>query len=84
MLPSDRAANLVEAFEVLQRLRLRYQLWQVNHGEQPSDVLVLDELSSIDRGMLQQAVREVAAAQRRMDNVSQYVPVEAWGALPET
>ena len=84
MLPSDRAANLVEAFEVLQRLRLRYQLWQVNHGEQPSDVLVLDELSSIDRGMLQQAVREVAAAQRRMDNVSQYVPVEAWGAQPET
>lgn len=80
MLPRARAANLIEAFEVLQRLRLRYQLWQVSHGEPASDVLVLDELSPIDRGMLQQAVREVAAAQRRMDNVSQYVPIEAWTA----
>lgn len=84
MLPRDRAANLVAAFEVLQRLRLRYQLWQVSHGAQPTDVLVLDELSSIDRGMLQQAVREVAAAQRRMDNVSQYVPIEHWTAPEES
>ena len=83
MLPAARAANLVEAFLVLQRLRLRYQLNQRRHGIRPTDQLVLDGLSPIDRSLVQQAVREVAAAQRRMDNVSQYVPIESWTA-PES
>ena len=32
-----RRANLIEAFEVLQRLRLRYQLLQLQAGERPTD-----------------------------------------------
>jgi len=80
MLPATRAANLVEAFQVLQRLRLRYQLNQLRHGIRPTDLMVLDDLSPIDRSLVQQSVREVAAAQRRMDNVSQYVPIESWTA----
>jgi CBS domain-containing protein len=78
MLPAERATTLIEAFQVLQRLRLHYQLHQLRQGHQPSDQLVVDRLSAIDRSMVQQAVREVAAAQRRMDNVSQYVPINAW------
>ncbi len=78
MLPEDRAQILIEAFDVLQRLRLRYQLLQIQRGEQPSDLLTLDRLSPIDRSIVTQAVREVAAAQRRMDNVSQYVPIGHW------
>lgn len=80
MLPASMAANLIEAFTVLQRLRLRYQLLQVQRGERPTDLLQLDELSPIDRSLVHQAVREVSAAQRRMDNVSQYVPIESWTA----
>ena len=82
MLPDEQARTLIEVFEVLQRLRLRYQLRQYQAGERPSDVLVLDRLSPIDRSVIAQAVREIAAVQRRMDNVSHYVAVEEW-ASPE-
>ena len=82
MLPEDQATTLVEVFEVLQRLRLRYQIAQHQRGEQPSDLLAMAEVSPLDRSVIAQAVREVSAVQRRMDNVSLYVPAEAW-ALPE-
>jgi CBS domain-containing protein len=78
MLPAATATNLIEAFRVLQRLRLRSQLLQVQQGETPTDQLIVDRLSPIDRSMVDQAVREVAAAQRRMDNISLYVPIDAW------
>ncbi len=84
MLPARRARNLIEAFEVLQHLRLRYQLLAVSQGRAPSDVLVLESLTPIDRSMVTQAVREVAAAQRRMDNIAQYVPIDAWTSPEET
>ena len=78
ILPDEQANNLIEAFEVLQQLRLRYQLEQYERTEKPSDLLVRDRLSPIDRSMLAQAVHEIAAVQRRMDNVAVYVPAEAW------
>jgi len=81
MLPQDQATTLVEVFEVLQRLRLRYQIAQHQRGERPTDVLSMDQVSPIDRSVIAQAVREVSAVQRRMDNISLYVPAEAW-ALP--
>jgi CBS domain-containing protein len=81
MLPQHQADTLVEVFEVLQRLRLRYQIQQHQRGEPPSDVLEMDRVSPIDRSVIAQAVREVAAAQRRMDNVSHYVPAEAWASF---
>lgn len=83
MLPAATAANLEEAYRLLQRLRLRAQLLQIQQGEQPTDQLALDRLSPIDRSMVHQAVREVAAAQRRMDNISLYVPIDAWTAPEE-
>ena len=38
MLPAEAASTLIEVFDVLQRLRLRYQLRQYQAGEQPTDV----------------------------------------------
>jgi CBS domain-containing protein len=78
MLPDDRAATLIEVFDVLQRLRLRYQLRQHQAGERPSDVLDLHEVSPIDRSVIAQAVREIAAVQRRMDNLSHYLSADEW------
>ncbi len=82
MLPDEAADILVEVFDVLQRLRLRYQLAQYRAGERPTDVVTLRRLSPIDRSVIAQAVREIAAVQRRMDNVAQFVAVEEW-AVPE-
>lgn len=80
MLPATQASTLIEAFQVLQNLRLHCQLAQLRQDLPPTDEILLDELSPIDRSVVHQAVREVAAAQRRMDNVAQYVPVEGWTA----
>jgi CBS domain-containing protein len=78
MLPDEQATVLVEVFDVLQRLRLCHQLRQHQAGEQPSDVLLREKVSPIDRSVIRQAVREISAAQRRMDNVSHYVDIEDW------
>jgi len=84
MLPQGQADTLVEVFEVLQRLRLRYQIQQHQRGLPPSDVLEMDQVSPIDRSVIAQAVREVASVQRRMDNVSLYVPAESWSSFEPT
>jgi CBS domain-containing protein len=47
-------------------------------GSRPSDVVTMSRLSPIDRSVVAQAVREVAAVQRRMENVSHYVPPQDW------
>jgi CBS domain-containing protein len=80
ILPEERADTLVEVFEVLQRLRLRYQLSAYRNGASPSDVLVLEHLSAIDRAVISQAVREIALVQRRMANVSAFVPPAEWSS----
>ncbi len=84
MLPDEQAQNLIEAFDVLQRLRLRYQLIQQQRGEKPSDSLTKDRMSPIDRSVVAQAVREIAAVQRRMDNIAVYLPTEAWASPAST
>lgn len=81
MLTERHATTLVEVFEVLQRLRLRYQLVQHAAGQRPSDQLTFELMSPIDRSVTAQAVREIAAVQRRLANLSAYLPVEEW-ALP--
>ena len=78
VLPTEQADRLIEAFGVIQRLRLRYQIGQYDRGEKPSDLLERDRLSPIDRSMLAQAVHEIASVQRRMDNVAAYLPAESW------
>ncbi|GAA3646098.1 hypothetical protein GCM10022237_01980 [Nocardioides ginsengisoli] len=79
VLPTAQALALVEVFEVLQRLRLRHQLRQIEQGEAPSDRVDLQAVSAIDRSIISRAVREIAAVQRRMDNVALYDDPESWG-----
>lgn len=80
MLPDKQADTLVEVFGVLQRLRLRYQLMQFRAGDRPSDLIEMKRMSSIDRSVIAQAVREIAAVQKRMTNIAQFVPAESWAA----
>jgi CBS domain-containing protein len=82
MLPDEAASTLIEVFEALQRLRLRYQLKQHQAGDRPTDVITLKLLSPIDRSVVAQAVREISTVQRRMDNVAHFVAIEEW-ATPE-
>lgn len=78
MLPNDRADTLIEVFEVLQRVRLRYQLQQLERGTRPSDIVTMQRLSTIDRSTISRAVREIAANQRRMASIAQHVSLEEW------
>jgi CBS domain-containing protein len=82
MLPTEQAETLIEIFEVLQRLRLRYQIAQVRMGELPSDVLTRERMSPIDRSVVTQAVREITAVQKRMDRIAVYEPPRVW-SVPE-
>jgi CBS domain-containing protein len=84
MLPDEQARTLIEVFGVLQRLRLRYQLMQHRAGDRPSNLITMSRMSSIDRSVIAQAVREISAVQRRMDNISQFVPAEQWAAPEPT
>jgi len=78
MLTEDNANTLIEVFEVLQKIRLTYQVAQLDRGEAASDVLTMQRLSPLDRSLVGQAVREVSAVQRRMDNMSHYMSVREW------
>ncbi len=75
MLPADHATTLIEVFEVLQRIRLTYQVAQYDRGEPTTDVVTMKRLSPLDRSLLAQAVREIGGIQRRMVNMSHYAPV---------
>lgn len=83
MLTDDNAHTLIEVFEVLQKIRLTYQVAQVDRGEVATDVLTMQRLSPLDRSLVGQAVREVSAVQRRMENMSHYLSVKEW-AEPDT
>ncbi|MBB3325849.1 putative nucleotidyltransferase substrate binding domain-containing protein [Microlunatus antarcticus] len=78
MLPAAQARTLAEVFEVLQGLRLEAQLDQIARGERPSDVLRLEHLSPLDRSVIASAVREIAGVQRRMDNLTAWLPTDEW------
>jgi CBS domain-containing protein len=78
MLPAKQARTMADVFEVLQGLRLEAQLDQVGRGERASDVLRLEHLSPLDRSLIASAVREIAAVQRRMDNLTNWLPAEEW------
>ncbi len=78
VLSQEQAGSLAEVFEVLQRLRLRYQLMQWRDGVAPSDSLVFEAMSPIDRSVVAQAVREIAQAQKRFATVTAYTDAAEW------
>ncbi len=82
-LPTEQAHRLIEVFETLQDLRLRYQLELLDEERAPTNILERDRLSAIDRGIVAECVREIAAVQRRMDSVASYTPTSEWGTASE-
>lgn len=66
---------LTEVFDLLQRLRLGHQIAQVEAGVPPGDVLVMAELSALERSLLGDGVREIAAVQRRVGYLASNVGV---------
>ncbi|WP_091214021.1 putative nucleotidyltransferase substrate binding domain-containing protein [Geodermatophilus siccatus] len=74
MLSAEDADTLDDVFEIVQRMRLRSQLEQFRSGETPSDTLRLRDLSSIEVSVLDEAIGEITAIQRRMANLARFVP----------
>ncbi len=75
MLTEDNARVLIEVFDVLQKIRINYQVAQLDQRERAGDVLTMRRLSPLDRSLVAQGVREVSGIQRRMANLSHYTPV---------
>jgi CBS domain-containing protein len=74
MLSAEDADTLDDVFEIVQRMRLRHQLEQSQAGETPSDTIRPRDLSSIEVSVLDEAVGEITAIQRRMATKAKYVP----------
>ncbi|MET0450655.1 MAG: putative nucleotidyltransferase substrate binding domain-containing protein [Mycobacterium sp.] len=62
------AATLGEVFVMLQRLRMTHQVEQLSAGQVPGDVITMSELSPLNRSLLNDGLREIAAVQRRVGN----------------
>lgn len=69
---------LAEGYEVLQRVRLRHQIAQVQSGREPNNLLDLSKISPIDRSILGEVVHGIARAQKRLANVSAWSETEDW------
>ncbi|CCQ16774.1 cyclic nucleotide-binding protein [Rhodococcus sp. AW25M09] len=75
MLSDGDVAALTEVFVLLQRLRLSHQVDQLTAGHRPGDVLIMADLSPLERSLLTDGVREIAAVQRRVGYLAANVGV---------
>jgi CBS domain-containing protein len=62
------ADTLRDVFVMLQRLRMAHQVEQIAAGHTPGDVITMSELSPLNRSLLGDGLREIAAARRRVGN----------------
>jgi len=60
---------LTEVFVMLQRLRMVHQVEQLSAGHSPGDIVMVSELSPLNRSLLNDALREIAAVQRRVGSM---------------
>ncbi|WP_413032294.1 putative nucleotidyltransferase substrate binding domain-containing protein [Mycolicibacterium litorale] len=60
------ATTLCDVFVMLQRLRMTHQVDQIAAGHTPGDVVTMSELSPLNRSLLNEGLREIAAVQRRV------------------
>ncbi|MGR6964066.1 putative nucleotidyltransferase substrate binding domain-containing protein [Geodermatophilus sp. URMC 61] len=74
VLTAEDAETLSDVFEIVQRMRLRHQLEQLGSGATPSDTIRLRDLSSIEASVLDEAIGEITAIQRRMANLAKFAP----------
>ncbi|WP_053079978.1 putative nucleotidyltransferase substrate binding domain-containing protein [Nostocoides japonicum] len=66
LMTAPDSRTLEEVFLQLQRVRMQVQVDQIDAGRTPTDVIALSDFSSIDRRLLTDCVREVAAVQKRI------------------
>ena len=79
MLPDEQAHNLIEVFDGPATAPAALPADRsTSAGRSPPTWSSRDQMSPIDRSVVAEAVREIAAVQRRMDNVAAYLPAEAW------
>jgi CBS domain-containing protein len=57
--------TLTEVFVMLQRIRLAHQVELIADGRTPNDVVTVGDLSPLNRSLLGDGLREIAAVQRR-------------------
>ena len=60
------ATTLCDVFLMAQRLRMTHQVEQLAAGHTPGDVITMSELSPLNRSLLNDGLREIAAVQRRV------------------
>jgi CBS domain-containing protein len=48
---------------------MAHQVEQLDAGKRPGDVITMSELSPLNRSLLNDGLREIAAVQRRLGNV---------------
>lgn len=53
---------------MLQRFRMTHQVEQIAAGRTPGDIVTMSELSPLNRSLLNDGLREIAAVQRRVGN----------------
>ena len=63
------AETLSDVFVMLQRMRMAHQVDQIAAGHTPGDVITMSQLSPLNRSLLNDGLREIAAVQRRVRNV---------------
>ena len=61
--------TLCDVYVMLQRLRMAHQVEQIAAGHTPGDVITMSELSPLNRSLLGDGLREIAAVQRRVGHV---------------
>lgn len=57
--------TLTEVFVMLQRIRMAHQVDLIADSRTPNDVVTIGELSPLNRSLLSEGLREIAAVQRR-------------------
>ncbi|KRE28741.1 cyclic nucleotide-binding protein [Mycobacterium sp. Soil538] len=63
------ARTLGDVFAMLQRLRMAHQVDQITAGRTPGDIVASSELSPLNRSLLGDGLREIAAVRRRVGNL---------------
>ncbi|MBO3142025.1 putative nucleotidyltransferase substrate binding domain-containing protein [Dermatophilus congolensis] len=83
LLAPGQGTLLAEGFEVLQRVRLRSQIAQVQAGKPPTNTMRMSSMSPFDRSVLAEVVHEIIVAQRRLANVAAWSDTDDWRPSPE-
>lgn len=63
------ARTLCDVYAMVQRLRMAHQVEQLASGHTPNDIITMSELSPLNRSLLGDGLREIAAVRRRVGNL---------------